>query len=329
MKFWVIMEKTNNRIPSVCYEMLTAARRLADQVGGAVWAVAFTEPGGADACDAFRFGADVVLMAMDARFARYQNDVYTYAMEYLVRKYEPDVLFFGATSIGRDFAPRLASRLKTGLTADCTALTIDSGGIVQWTRPALCGHLLAVNICPDTRPQMGTIRPGAFQRCEIPGRGDGVIMEETIDFSQAALLTKIMEIAITGKAERANLQEARVIVSGGRGMQSAAQFCILRELAEVLGGCVGASRAAVDAGWMTPVHQVGQTGKIVAPQLYIACGISGALQHLVGMQSSKTIIAINKDPGAPIFGVADYGIVGDLFEIVPAMTEAIRRRRVL
>lgn len=234
-------------------------------------------------------------------------------------------MLIGATPNGRDLGPRLSCRLGTGLTADCTALDIDeASGNIAWTRPAFGGNLMAVILCPDHRPQLGTVRPGVFKKPDVCEDRAEIIRE---DFHVPAdqIRTTLLETIREASAEIVDLEGADIIVSGGRGVGGAEGFRVIRELADVLGGTVGASRAAVDEGWISHSHQVGQTGKTVGPKLYIACGISGAIQHLAGMSSSDVIVAINKDFDAPIFGIADYGFVGNLFEIVPLLTDEIKK----
>lgn len=248
-------------------------------------------------------------------------------MCHLVRKYAPEVLMIGATNVGRDLGPRISCRLHTGLTADCTHLDVDAHRCVLWTRPAFGGNLMATNICPDTKPQMGTVRPNVFRAPAFDPARTGAVFVESLPEDARRSSTELLELIPVLDAATANLTEAQIIVSGGRGLKGPENFALLQELADTVGGCVGASRAAVDAGWISPIHQVGQTGKTVCPRVYIACGISGAIQHLIGMSASDTIIAINRDPNAPIFQVADYAIVGDLFQIVPALTKALRQRR--
>ena len=324
---WVFLETDGGRLRSVGLELLGQGRMLADKMGERLVGVILDPAAEELAQTAIGCGADDVIAVQDAALRNYDTEIFVAVMHRLVRKYDPEVLMLGATGIGRDMAPRLSCRLRTGLTADCTHLDVDEGRCVLWTRPAFGGNLMATNICPDTHPQMGTVRPNVFRRPEYrPERQGEVIIEPLLPEERSTRL-ELLELIPIADAATANLTEAQIIISGGRGMKGPENFAMLEELAEVTGGCVGASRAAVDAGWISPVHQVGQTGKTVCPKVYIACGISGAIQHLIGMSSSDTIIAINRDPNAPIFTVADYGIVGDLFQIVPALTNALRRRR--
>ena len=236
-------------------------------------------------------------------------------------------MLIGATNNGRDLGPRVSCRLRTGLTADCTALDIDEeSGNVAWTRPAFGGNLMATILCPDHRPQIGTVRPGVFKKCEETAAKAQVIRED-IHVEEKDIRTKVIELLRDMDEENVDLEGAEIIVSGGRGVGGPEGFEPVRALAKALGATVGASRAAVDSGWISHAHQVGQTGKTVGPKLYIACGISGAIQHLAGMSGSDVIVAINKDPDAPIFDVADYGVVGNLFEVLPVLTEEIQKAR--
>ena len=274
---------------------------------------------------AHRVGA--VIVVDGAEYAHYSTDAYTAALYALVEKYGPTSMLIGATNNGRDLGPRLSCRLKTGLTADCTALDIDAdSGNVAWTRPAFGGNLMATILCPDHRPQIGTVRPGVFKKSE-PAQGKAEILRETISVPAEQIRTQVLELIRDLGGQNVDLEGAEIIVSGGRGVGGAEGFAPVRALAEALGGVVGASRAAVDSGWIAHAHQVGQTGKTVGPKLYIACGISGAIQHLAGMSGSDVIVAINKDPDAPIFDVADYGVVGDLFEVLPVLTAEIQKLR--
>ena len=234
----------------------------------------------------------------------------------------------GATNVGPDMGPRLSCRLKTGLTADCTAVDYDEEtGNIAWTRPTFRGNLLAVIMCPAHRPQIGTVRPGVFKKGERKPENQPEIIREAISIKPERIRTRLVEVLKEAGAGSVNLENAEIIVSGGRGIGGPKGFELLQELADLLGGEVGASRAAVDSDWIGHVHQVGQTGKTVGPKLYIACGISGAIQHVAGMSGSDTIVAINKDPDAPIFNIADYGIVGDLYTVIPALIREIKESR--
>ena len=322
---WVYLETTDGKLCNVGIELLGESRILADKSGGRLVAVIIDVNAGELASEAIAYGADRVITVTQEQIAAYTTEYFTQALCSLVKKYFPNALIIGATSQGRDLAPRLACRLRTGLTADCTSLDIDDDAIVLWTRPAFGGNIMATNICPDQRPQMGTVRPNVFKKPEKCEGRAGIVTSEQICFEDSDCLTKLEEILGVINSTT-NLVEADIIVSGGRGMKNAENFAILERLADAIGGSVGASRAAVDSGWISQSHQVGQTGKTVSPKIYIACGISGAIQHQIGMSSSDVIIAINKDAGAPIFDIADFGIVGDLFEIVPALTDAILLR---
>ncbi len=275
---------------------------------------------------AISYGADQVLLVEGEEYDVYNTDIQSYAMDELVKKYEPFIVLYGATNNGRDVAPRVACSRHTGLTADCTALDIDEKGLLASTRPAFGGNLMATISCPDHRPQMSTVRPGVFKKPAAEEGRTGEIIREDIHLDPAKVRVQLLE-RVKEVAEAVHLEEAEIIVSGGRGLKAPENFALIKELADAFGGVVGASRAAVDAGWIPHAHQVGQTGKTVAPKIYVAVGISGAIQHLAGMSGSDTIIAINKDADAPIFSVADYGIVGDLFEVVPALVAALREKK--
>lgn len=321
---WVFLETEEGKAKNVGYELLTPGRRLADETGEKLVAVVIGKDTEEVVKNAVAYGADQVLVVEGYEYFNYNTDTFSYALEQLITKYKPSIVLIGATNNGRDIGPRVACRLRTGLTADCTGLDIDEEtGNMAWTRPAFGGNLMARILCPDTRPQMGTVRPGVFKKGEKDETRTAEVIYEDIHLEADKVKTKLLE-RVKEVAEAVNLEEAEIIVSGGRGLGEAKNFSYIRELAEVLGGAVGSSRAAVDAGWIPHAHQVGQTGKTVAPKIYIACGISGAIQHLAGMSGSDTIIAINKDPEAPIFDVADYGIVGNLFDVIPALIEEIK-----
>ncbi len=324
---WVFIETECGKPKNVGYELLNVARPLADQKGCPLVAVVIGKDIEEVAKDAIRYGADSAIIVDGPEYEHYTTDAFTKAMVTLVERYKPETLMIGATNNGRDMGPRVSCRLKTGLTADCTEIDIDEKtGNIAWTRPTFGGNLMATIMCPDNRPQMGTVRPGVFKKGAYDESRTGDIIKEDVHVAPEEIRTTLVE-RVNEITEAVNLEEAEVIVAGGRGVGSAENFKLLEELAEVLDATLGCSRAVVDAGWMPYAHQVGQSGKTVAPKLYFAIGISGAIQHLTGIAGSDTVIAINKDPDAPIFGVADYGIVGNLVEIVPALTESFRARR--
>lgn len=324
---WVFIETECGKPKNVGYELLNVARPLADQKGCPLIAVVIGKDIENVAKDAICYGADSAIIVDGPEYEHYTTDAFTKAMVTLVEKHRPETLMIGATNNGRDMGPRVSCRLKTGLTADCTEIDIDEKtGNIAWTRPTFGGNLMATIMCPDNRPQMGTVRPGVFKKGAYDQSRTGEIIREDIRVSPEEIRTTLVE-RINEITEAVNLEEAEVIVAGGRGVGSAENFKLLEELADVLDGTLGCSRAVVDAGWMPYAHQVGQSGKTVAPKLYFAIGISGAIQHLTGIAGSDTVIAVNKDPDAPIFGVADYGIVGNLTEIVPALTESFKARK--
>lgn len=324
---WVVVETEEGAAKTVGFELLSVGRTLADKLGQALVAVVLGKNVRTVADQAVAYGADQVLLVEGDEYDTYNTDAATYAVVTLIRKYSPAIVLYGATANGRDLAPRVACQLETGLTADCTELDIEAetGNLVS-TRPTFGGNLMATILCPDHRPQMSTVRPGVFKKAAPDPSRTGEIVAEDIHIAPEQIRVRLVD-RIREVAEAVNLEEAEIIVSGGRGLKSGENFAMLRELADLLGGTVGASRAAVDAGWIPHAHQVGQTGKNVAPKLYLAVGISGAIQHLAGMSGSDTVVAINRDPNAPIFGVADYAVVGDLFEVVPALIEEIKKQR--
>ncbi len=325
---WVFVETNEDGTPkNVGIELLTPGRMMADKQGGNLVAVVIGCGVDAAVKEASTHGADKVIVVDGPEYKHYTTDAYQIALVTLVEKYGPLSMMIGATNNGRDLGPRVSSRLHTGLTADCTGLDIvEESGNVAWTRPAFGGTLMATIICPDHRPQIGTVRPGVFKKCEA-GEDKAEIIKEDVHVAESDIRTRVIEIIKEMGEEKVDLEGADIIVSGGRGVGGPEGFEPIRALAKELGATVGASRAAVDSGWIGHAHQVGQTGKTVGPKLYIACGISGAIQHLAGMSSSDCIVAINKDPDAPIFGVADYGVVGDLFEVLPVLTEEIKKAR--
>ena len=322
---WAVVETENGQAKKVGLEMVVGARKLADAVSEKAVAVVIGSGVDAAVAAATSYGADQVIVVDGADFADYSTDGYTYALEQLVNKYKPATLLIGVSINGRDLAPRLAARLKTGLSADCLAADIDvSTGVVQWTRPVYGGNSLAVIECPEARPQMGTVRASVFKPGEPDTARTAEVIKEDIAVPAGTIRTAVVE-KITEVGEGVKLEDAEVVIAGGRGVGSEEGFEMLKELASLMGGAVGASRAAVDAGWIPQVTQVGQTGKTVTPKLYFACGISGAIQHLAGMSGSDVVIAINRDAEAPIFEVADYGIVGNLKQVLPVLTEAIKK----
>ena len=317
---WIFGEQRHGTIASVVYELLGIGRVLADKLEEKLYVVSFFGQGlNEQAKELILFGADHVLLVDDvSSYNEFYDEIYTNALSNLINKYHPEIVLFGATSIGRTLAPKVAAKLNTGLTADCTELDIDpEKKILLQTRPALGGNIMATIICPENRPQMATIRPKVMKK-PVPDKARlGNITHEILNIknkSKCKIINYIPDLT-----SKINISEADIIVSGGRGLGGGENFKLIRELAKKLNGAVGASRAAVDADWIPYSHQVGQTGKTVCPKLYIACGISGAIQHLVGMRSSDIIVAINKDPDAPIFKIASYGIVGDLFEVIPQL----------
>ncbi|NQT02136.1 MAG: electron transfer flavoprotein subunit alpha [Planctomycetes bacterium] len=324
---WVFAEQKEKRIADVTLELLGKGRKLADKLGEPLCAMLLGDQLGKLARQLIRFGADKVYLAQSPQLAMFIEDSFAEVITGLIKEHKPNIVLLGATTLGRSLAPRVASRLETGLTADCTGLEIDteSKDLLQ-TRPAFGGNLMATIICPNHRPQMASVRPKVFKMAQRDELRMGRIIK--YDYKQHTLTQRAQLLAVVKEgAEATNITEADIIVAGGRGLGSVENFKIIEDLAQALGGAVGASRGAVDAGWTSYAHQVGQTGKTVRPKLYIACGISGAIQHLVGMQSSEIIVAINKDPKAPIFNVADYSIVGDVLEVVPALTEEIKKVR--
>jgi electron transfer flavoprotein alpha subunit len=321
---WVFIEQKNGRVQSVSYELLGKAQELARKLNCQVSGVLIGNKL-EDQLDELVFcGADNIYLVEAPELANFQDEPYTNIIVELIKKYKPEIFLCGATNIGRSLISRVAINIKAGLTADCTGLDIDPDKkILLQTRPAFGGNIMATIISPNYRPQMATVRHKVFAPMAADKKRKGKIIKESFDSALYVSRTKLLDI-IEEIESTVNLSEADIIVSGGRGIGGAENFKLLEELAHVLGGAVGSSRAAVDSGWMPYSHQVGQTGRTVGPKIYIACGISGQIQHLVGMQSSKIIIAINKDPDAPIFKVATYGIVGDLFQIVPALTQAFK-----
>ena len=320
---WVFAEQHRSQIKGVAYELLAKARELADSLKTELSAVCI----GYNVTDVESLtasGADKVYLLECSDLENFREDAYARKLAELIRRYQPEIVIAGATPMGRSFLPQVAAQLKVGLTADCTALDIDpETGLLLQTRPTFGGNIMATIICPQRRPQMSTVRPRVFKRGDGLRERQGEIIRVDLDGEPVTSKTRLLEF-IEDVTERVKLDEADIIVSGGRGLGKAENFALIEELANVMGAALGSSRPPVDEGWIPYSHQVGQTGKTVCPKLYIACGISGSVQHMAGMQTSDVIVAINDDPQAPIFDIAAYGIVGDLFKVVPLMIEKLR-----
>lgn len=320
---WVFAEQREGELQKVSLELLGEGRRQADKLGVELTAVLLGNNVAGLADTLAKHGADKVLVAEDKNLEHYTTDAYTKVICDLVNERKPGILFVGATFIGRDLGPRIAARLSTGLTADCTSIDVEvESGALLATRPAFGGNLMATIACPDHRPQMATVRPGVFTK-STEKNTEFVVENVKVQIEPSDIRTQVLEIVKANK-EIIDIGEAKVIVSGGRGVGSEENFELLRQLAHALGGVVAGSRAAVEKGWIDAAYQVGQTGKTVKPTIYVACGISGAIQHVAGMQDSDMIIAINKDETAPIMNVADYGIVGDLNKVIPEMITQLK-----
>lgn len=322
-EMWIIIEQREGIIKKVSLELMSQGRKLADQTGEPLVAVVLGQGIDALAQELSSYGADKVIMVDDSNLKEYTTGAYTSVLNQLIRQEEPQVVLLGNTAVGKDLAPRLAQRLGVGLASDATGMEYDEQALLKFKRPVYAGKAFA-EVLTEVRPVLATIRPNTFPVTVPDSTRQAEVVKVNASIDPADLRAILKEIAITA-SKRPELTEANIIVSGGRGMKGPENYVILEELADVIGAAVGASRAAVDAGWREPKFQVGQTGKTVSPTLYIACGISGAIQHLAGMGSSKFIVAVNKDPEANIFTVADYGIVGDLFEVVPLLTQEFKK----
>ncbi|MDO4287836.1 MAG: electron transfer flavoprotein subunit alpha/FixB family protein [Eubacterium sp.] len=321
---YVFAEQRDGKVQRVALELLGKARELADTLGQQVVAILAGDNISGEAKDLIKRGADKVVIIDDPALKEYLTEPYAKAVTAAIQKYEPEIVLFGATSIGRDLAPRVSARIHTGLTADCTALEIDpETKLLQMTRPAFGGNIMATIVCEKHRPQMATVRPGVMEMMAADDSRDGEIKLFVVPFGENEAAVKIREVVRETKKTE-DITEAKMIVSGGRGMGCKDNLSHLKNLAEALGASVAASRAVVDAGWIDKERQVGQTGKTVRPDLYLACGISGAIQHVAGMEDAEFIIALNTDAKAPIFKTADLGIVGDACEILPKLTEKIK-----
>jgi electron transfer flavoprotein alpha subunit len=322
---WVFAEQIDGKVQSVTYELLGEGRKLADTLGMHLCAVLMGFNVKSTAQELIHRGADKVYVVDNPELAYFQDERYSAILVDLARKYQPSIMLCGATTLGRSLVSRVAVAINTGLTADCTGLAIDpeTRNLLQ-TRPAFGGNIMATIVTPNARPQMATVRHKVMKEAKVDTAHKGEVLVQNIAASLLAARTKRLKF-VPEEGATVNLAEADIIVSGGRGLQKPENFAVIQELAKVLGAAVGASRAAVDANWIAYSHQVGQTGKTVCPKIYIACGISGQIQHLAGMGSSDVIVAINKDPDAPIFKVATYGIVGDLFTIIPMLTAEFKK----
>lgn len=316
---WVYVEQRQGKLMNVALELLGEGHRLSREIGDRkVCALLVGHNTDPLLKELYAYGADSVYQIDHPLLANYTTDGYTKVIVDAVREFKPEIMLYGATHIGRDLAPRVAARLDTGLTADCTRLDIseEDDRKLRQTRPAFGGNIMATIICPKKRPQMATVRPGVMSKLEKDDAKSGELIRVDVKLGPSDIRTQVLEVVKATK-ELVSLTDAEIICSGGRGLGDPSGFNIIKQLADTVGGVVGSSRAAVDAGWIDHSHQVGQTGTTVKPKIYFACGISGAIQHLAGMQTSDLIIAINKDPDAPIFEVADYGIVGDLYKVIP------------
>lgn len=325
---WVFIEQTAGEPAQVSWELLGAGTELARTLGVELCSVVIGDGVESLCQESFSYGANRAYLIDDPIFHHYRTEPYYKAICHLVRKYKPEIVLMGATGLGRDLAGAVATELQTGLTADCTGLAIDDRRFLLQTRPAFGGNIMATILTESTRPQMSTVRPHVMPLPQRDVSRRGEIIRETVPGKEEDFAVKVLEIIDNRKEGEVDVAAAEVIISGGRGMCAKENFSILQELADELDGVVGCSRGAVEAGWMPAERQVGQTGKTVRPKIYFACGISGAIQHLVGMQDSDVIVAINRDRQAPIFEVANYGIVGDVLRIIPALTNRIREMRI-
>lgn len=323
---YVFVQQVDHKIAGVSFELLGKARELAKAMETEVTAVLLGYQVSELCADLARYGADKIIMVDNKALDIYTTEPYAHCMYNIIEKYKPAVVLYGATAIGRDLAPRVSARVKTGLTADCTKLEVADDGTknLMMTRPAFGGNIMATILCPEHRPQMATVRPGVMQKIKPISGAQVPIEKYDLEIGAEHQNVEVVEV-IKKVSNKMDIQDAKILVSGGRGMGCPENFKLLQDLADALGGTVSSSRAAVDAGWVEKDIQVGQTGKTVRPNLYIACGISGAIQHLAGMEDSDVIIAINKDETAPIFEVADYGIVGDVLKILPLFTEEVKK----
>ena len=322
---WVFAEQKKGEIQSVVYELLGKGQELAKIRGQEVWAFLLGKNVSDKAQELIHRGADKVIVVEDDSLENFEDGIYSKIITRLCKKYKPEIVLTGATTIGRSLIPRVAVQIGTGLTADCTGLEIDKeSGLLRQTRPAFGGNIMATILCPNHRPQMSTVRHKVMPEAQTDTSRTGEIITENILDEDGFSRSRVLEV-VDALEDTVNITEADIIVSGGRGMKGPENFELLHDLAKAVGGAVGASRASIDEGWIPYSHQVGQTGKTVNPKVYIACGISGQIQHLIGMQSADVIIAINKDPDAPMMKIATYALCGDLFEIVPELIKQLTK----
>ena len=323
---YVFIQQVDGKVAGVSHELLGKSKELAKKMETEVTAVLLGSGVSGLCADLASYGADKVVLVDNPDLELYSTKPYAYAMCGVIEKYKPAVVLYGATAIGRDLAPRVAARVRTGLTADCTKLDVADDGTknLQMTRPAFGGNIMATIVCPDYRPQMATVRPGVMQKIKPVENASVPVDRFAVEIPASEKDVQILDV-VKKESHKMDIQDAKILVSGGRGMGRPENFKLLQDLADAIGGTVSSSRAAVDAGWVEKDIQVGQTGKTVRPNLYVACGISGAIQHLAGMEESDVILAINKDETAPIFEVADYGVVGDALKILPLFTEEVKK----
>ena len=323
---YVLAEQRDGNIQKVAFELVGEATKLAKDLNEQVVAILLGDGVTAKAEELIQHGADKVIVVDDPMLAKYATEPYAKAITAIIKEFDPEIVLYGATSIGRDLAPRVSARVHTGLTADCTKLEIaEDTKLLNMTRPAFGGNIMATIVCKNHRPQMATVRPGVMAALAADTARKGEVVPFKVEFTPADMNIEIIE-EVKETKKIVDVTEAKVLVSGGRGIGSPEFFNTLKELADLLGGEVAASRAVVDAGWIGKEYQVGQTGKTVRPNLYIACGISGAIQHVAGMESSEVVISINKNDGAAIFDVSDLSIVGDVKTIIPKLIEALKKR---
>lgn len=320
---WVFAEQREGKLMNVALELLGEGRKLAQDIGTELCAVLCGDNVANLTEELIGYGADKVYLAQATELKNYTTDAYTKVIYDAIESYKPEIVLLGATHIGRDLGPCLAVKCGTGLTADCTKLEIDpEDKKIKQTRPAFGGNLMATIVCPNHRPQMSTVRPGVMQKAEFDSTRTGQVIPLQVELKAEDLRIKVLDI-VKNLGETVSLTDAEYIVAGGMGLGSKEGFELLQKLADKLGGTIASSRACVDAGWIDHSYQVGQTGTTVKPKIYFACGISGAIQHIAGMQNSDYIVAINKNESAPIFEIADYGIVGDLYQVIPAIIDAL------